>query len=81
MTEYTPTTDEVRHMFATAPLGGAQPALPVPALVREFDRWLDQVKADAWDSAVVSMVYADGTPVEIVANRNPYRTEQVDERG
>ena len=29
--------------------------------------------AEGWDTAVRSMCYKDGTPVEIVVNGNPYR--------
>lgn len=39
----------------------------------EFDAWLQSVKADAWDEAVASLVYEDGTPLEVVKNINPYR--------
>lgn len=39
MSDYTPTTQEVRHLYATAPTGG-DPVLPMPEMQREFDRWL-----------------------------------------
>ena len=35
-------------------------------------------KADAWDEAVASMRYEDGTPVQLVSVVNPYRTERND---
>lgn len=34
---------------------------------------LDKVRAEAWDAAVASMRYEDGSRVEIVASINPYR--------
>ena len=32
-----------------------------------------ETAARAWDEAVRAMRYEDGTPVELVANVNPYR--------
>lgn len=29
--------------------------------------------AGAWDAAVASLAYEDGTPVEVVSSANPYR--------
>lgn len=66
MSEYTPTTDEVRECWATAeinPDGYIADGLPVPNEIEqyaEFNRWLDQVKAaarregraEAWDACV-----------------------------
>lgn len=87
MAEYMLTTDEVRRMFATAPLGG-EPVQPVPMLEREFDRWLAQMKADtlrevaglkadAWDEGYFQRMrdYPDGPE----RRDNPYREE--DRRG
>ena len=64
MTEYTPSTEQVRQLYANSmdPEG--------------FDRWLAQVKADAWDGgyraahydAVMLIEADDATP-------NPYRKE------
>lgn len=31
----------------------------------------------AWDEAVASLRYEDGSPVEIVAVTNPYRTTEI----
>lgn len=41
----------------------------------EFDRWADAIRAAAWDAAVAAMRYPDGTPVELLANNNPYRED------
>jgi len=35
---------------------------------------LMEARSQGWIAAVASMRYADGTPVEIVANVNPFRT-------
>lgn len=43
----------------------------------EFQRGIDRIraeaKAEAWDECVRSLVYEDGTPVEIKSNTNPYK--------
>lgn len=45
----------------------------------EFDRMIAEVERaaaeQAWDRCVASSIYADGSPVEIVANVNPYRKD------
>lgn len=33
-------------------------------------------KADAWDRAVRSLSYPDGSPVEVLSNPNPYRAQE-----
>lgn len=35
---------------------------------------IQQAAAVGWDAAVTAMKYEDGTPVELAANVNPYRT-------
>lgn len=37
-----------------------------------------KVAERAWDAAVRSMRYEDGTPVEIVAMTNPYRADAIE---
>ena len=37
------------------------------------DDWLNAKLAEAWDRAVASLIYDDGTPVELAHNPNPYR--------
>lgn len=53
MTDYTPTTEEVRGLYS---MGN-------PEEIFEFDRWLAEVKAQAWQDGW----YAKDTDV------NPYR--------
>lgn len=33
-------------------------------------------QADAWDRAVRSLSYPDGSPVEVLSNPNPYRAQE-----
>lgn len=56
MSEYTPTTEEVKQRYkAGAWLKGDRnpdqfnPAVYEPLYFAEFDRWLNSVKAEAWD--------------------------------
>lgn len=73
--EGTPTTEEVRSVFA----GYLFLDEVGPPVAAAFDRWLAAhsraVAAAAWDAAVRSMKHEDGTPVEIVSAHNPYRKE------
>ena len=72
--EYVPTTDVVRDAvtFPRRRLGE-----PRDMTDAAFDRRLTAhtraACAIAWDKAVRAMRYADGTPVELIANVNPYR--------
>ena len=38
-----------------------------------FDRAIAKIKAEAWDACARSIVYEDGTPVEIMSLTNPYK--------
>lgn len=46
MSDYTPTTQEVRTSYGAAV---TFPTMSLPERRRAFDRWLEQVKAGAWD--------------------------------
>ena len=39
----------------------------------KFFNAMREAQAYAWDAAVASMVYPDGTKVEVASNDNPYR--------
>ena len=60
-------------------VGGKLGQLMYLSAVDRLDRTLSAVLpdllADAWDEAVASMRYEDGTPVQLVSVVNPYRTE------
>lgn len=83
MADFTPTTAQVRSGYACDPEGEYRDPINAASnqrwAERAFDRWLDAVKreakAAAWDACVASMVYEDGSPVEIVTLSNPYRKE------
>lgn len=62
MSEYTPTTEEIRYRLIL----GADPFdlnTDEQEDLEEFDRWLNSVKAEAWDEGFCSM-----------RGENPYRT-------
>ena len=79
MTEYTPTTEVVRHAvsYPRERLGEPRPIKP-----EAFDRWLEQVKAEAWEEGKrAGLRQSDwehgDTPTMYVAV-NPYRKEQAE---
>ena len=49
MSEYTPITDDVALAYIHAANGDTWVSGKARALRAEFDRWLKQVKAEAWD--------------------------------
>ena len=63
------------------PTAGAASAIAEVVLYNVFetltkvngDGSITPLLAEGWDTAVRSMCYEDGTPVEIVVNGNPYR--------
>lgn len=63
MTEYTPTTEEVRNGYV-GPWTGPNPYVSEDERT-EFDRWLAEVKADAWTEGVVACINETGM-------HNPY---------
>ena len=72
---YTPTTDEVEHRYAYDELY----SMDCEADHHAFRRWLDSIRAAAWDEALTEardlgwlhpIAHAD------VVARNPYRQEQ-----
>lgn len=84
MSDYTPTTEVIRHAlaFPRERLGE-----PRPIKAEAFDRWLEQVKAYAWEEGH----YASGTACEHAygghpvptcpkcSTRNPYRKDKKNE--
>ena len=79
MSDYTPTTEEMREWHVRHDWCGSQSRAQYEA---EFDRWLKahdrEVAAKAWDQAVGSIRYEDGSEVEIVYVTNPYRIKAGD---
>ena len=62
MTDYTPTTEEVREAWGEYKC--SQPCKECPV---EFNRWLAEVKADAWQEG-----YTAGKPYPQLISKNPY---------
>lgn len=64
MSEYTPTTEEVRNRYLSEVF---------PEDEAEFDRWLAQVKAQVWDEGHTRCFHVENphNPVK----GNPYREE------
>ena len=53
---------------------------PCNITIAQFNDWLAeqlrQAKEQAWDAVINVMKYEDGTPVELVTNINPYRSQK-----
>ena len=81
MSEHVPTTALMREWHVRGDHAGDKSRSEYEA---EFDRWLEQhdreVAERAWDKAVESIRYEDGSPVEIISVTNPYRLEAGDSR-
>ena len=75
MSDYTPTTEQVRAIYADE--SGWTPLFYKPGTWGEqFDRWLVSVKAEAWDEGVIFQQTENGIPFAHVADElhaNPYR--------
>ena len=41
---------------------------------KQLQETIREEQAIAWDKAVASLTYEDGTPVDVAANTNPYRS-------
>lgn len=79
MSEYTPTTADIRHGYIVTSMRYT-PETDDHLLAKrrrevadEFDRWLDQVKADAWDAGAQAQAAAYGMDQD--TGPNPYRQE------
>lgn len=75
---YTPTTDKVRVAYIVGNIYSAKdcgtPPQTPTQLKREFDRWLAEVKAQAWDEGY-SVGSQDGSIVGVGRAHNPYTEE------
>lgn len=78
MSDYTPTTEDVRREYAIAREG----IEPHDEVVAQFDRWLDEVKAQAWEEGQLALLEYMGVPLYPSKGdeprnpkqpRNPYR--------
>ncbi len=71
MSEYTPTTAEVRDGYGDSNLGDgshADPRIVREQNLAEFDRWLTTIKAEAWDEAINAIQWTTPEPPD-----NPHR--------
>ena len=80
MTDYTPPTEQVREIYAE--IRHECTGLDLNPHRAEFDRWLEQVKAEAWEEGKrAGLRQSDwehgDTPTMYVAV-NPYRKEQAE---
>lgn len=76
MSDYRPTTQEVRTSYGAAV---TFPTMSLPERRRAFDRWLEQVKAEAWEEGKrAGLRQSDwehgDTATQYIAT-NPYRQE------
>lgn len=75
MSDYTPTTEEVRGYIARVQgTGGSLAHAQAEAIGLWFDRWLAQVKAEVWDECGQD-IHGDHYPDTETYLRNPYREE------
>lgn len=70
--DYTPSTDEVRNEY----IDTANPSWLDEEIGREFDRWLQHVKAEAWNEGFESGHYVNEEESRDCGCRNnPYKKE------
>ena len=74
----TPTTENVRAAWAYF-RNVAQDDTAYPEALAQFDRWLAEVKAEAWDEGRASLVLDSLTPLRedgtrLISTSNPHRT-------
>lgn len=72
MSDYTPTTEVIRHAlaFPRERLGEPRPIKP-----EAFDRWLEQVKAEAWEEGHHAGQHNEHEHRPRRVMTNPYRQE------
>lgn len=75
---HTPTIEDVRERYIQPQSQGEALDPDAHYIVgEEFDRAIAKVraeaKAEAWEECARSIVYEDGTPVEIASITNPYK--------
>ena len=65
MTDYTPTTEEVRLRYSDSRYWGEE-------LDAQFDRWLAEIKAEAWEEGALTEWTGFARDKDIIS-ANPYR--------
>jgi len=80
MSDYTPTTEQVRAAWTSFRDASArQSSEKWIEPFEQFDRWLAEVKAAAWDECLEALAWAmdnghPGDAIHYVATNNPHRT-------
>ena len=72
MSDYTPTTQEIREVWALARGAGSGYGEMLPSNRMEFNRWLAEVKAEAWQEGFDRGVLFFNSGDE----RNPYKQKE-----
>ena len=67
MSEYTPTTEEVESICTDE-------TDPLVLITEEFERWLNSVKAEAWDEGADFQFVNSPFLSTLDKGNNPYRT-------
>ena len=76
MSEYTPTTQQVRREYVSGRAEAESAMSYDPQYEPEFDRWLDNVRAEAWEEGWRTG-YADGAHYDDPRiTPNPYRKDR-----
>lgn len=70
MSDYTPTTEEVRRSHW---LGTAMRSTDHLRENAAFNRWLAEVRADAWQDGAYHIAGKDNELVHVADTENPYR--------
>lgn len=76
MSEYTPTTEEVRNKFWL----GEYDLSKTDWITSEanFNRWLAEVMADVWQDGAYHIAGKDNELVHVADTENPYRQEETE---
>ena len=73
MSEYTPTTEEIRYRLILG-VDPFDPNADEREDLEEFGRWLNSVKAEAWDEGADFQFVNSPFPSTLDKRNNPYRT-------
>lgn len=80
MTEWTPSTEEIRQVYKWSGFDGGGRDEEYPdrlnaSNLAEFDRWLNGIRAEAWDEGFTLATRNNPNHPHHMAKMNPYRTE------
>lgn len=76
MSDYTPTTGQVERAWVSHRLNpdyfGSENFGRGSAIAAEFDRWLNDVRADTWKQGAMAAI-GRSVPPSMILDGNPYR--------